>query len=111
MHHHEERNEIETLGVLPRLEPGAHGVGSGYTRGCVGSEADGGCDVGVLGVPEHEQVSDQDRKTEIIDQHRAGEDDKDDVTGGYGKSHPKHETCQKQAVSGQERDSPGKEKA
>ena len=41
-------------------------------------------------------MGDQDRKAEIIDKYRAGEDDEDDVASGYGKSHPEHQTRQKQ---------------
>ena len=70
----------------------------------------GGGDVGVLGVPEHQQVGNQDRKTEIIDQYRAGEDDKDHVAGGYRKSHPQHETRQKQQYQGKKEIPLGKRK-
>ena len=100
MHHHEEGNEIEALGVLPRLEPSSHRVGSCHACGGVSGEAHRRGDVGVLGIPEHEQVSDQDWKPEIIDQYRAGENDEDDVAGGYWKSHSEYETRQKQKYQG-----------
>ncbi len=102
MHHHEERDEVETLRVLPGMQAGLHGIGPGHARGRVGGQAHWWRDVRVLGEPEDDHMGYEHGQPEVVHERRAREDDEDDVARGDRKPHPQNEAREQQQDQRQE---------